>query len=382
MAKKTKTSVKLNPFKDRSPVLRRQSAGYMVVTLISFAASVSGTRLFLTLTGFPQLGSGGLHIAHVLWGGLFLFVAALLPVIFVNEWIFPLSALISGFGIGLFIDEVGKFVTANNDYFYPSAAPIIYVFFLIVVLFSFQIRRRRELTTRARMYHILEEFSEVLDRDLSTDEYNDLMSELDLVIQLEKSKSMVDLAASLKKYLEENRMNVVPRDPMIFDRIRMNLKKLEKQWLQQKRLASILILGFLLMAIWDFLAPLGYALVRSNIDTPQILSEVIRSNMVMDAGGLTWFQVRVVMEGTIGLMAFLTAFCFIARRYSWGYWSGFIGLLLKLTVINPLVFYFDQFSTIVVAALEFLLFILLLRYRKRFMQDQSPLVQTGDISNQ
>lgn len=368
----------INSFKDRSPVLRRQSAGYMVVTLISFAVSVSGTRLFLTLTGFPQLGGEGLHIAHVLWGGLFLFIAALLPVIFVNEWIMPLSALISGFGIGLFIDEVGKFITANNDYFYPSAAPIIYVFFLVVVLFSFQIRKRRELTNRARMYNILEEFSEVLDHDLSTDEYNELMAELDTVIQLEKSKSMVDLATSLKKYLEENRMNVVPRDPMIFDRIRMNLKKLEKQWLHQKRLASILIIGFLLMAVWDFLAPLGYALVTSNIDTPQILREVIRSNMVMDAGGLTWFQVRVVMEGTIGLLAVVTAVCFIAKRYTSGYWSGFIGLLLKLTVINPLVFYFDQFSTIVVAALEFLLFILLLRYRKRFMQDQNQAVQARD----
>jgi hypothetical protein len=28
------------------------------------------TRLYLNLTGFPHIGAGGLHIAHLLWGGL------------------------------------------------------------------------------------------------------------------------------------------------------------------------------------------------------------------------------------------------------------------------------------------------------------------------
>ena len=95
-----------------------------MITLISFAFSVGGTRLFLEVLGYPQLGGGQLHIAHVLWGGLFLFVASLLPLILINRWGLRLSALLAGFGIGLFIDEVGKFITQTNDYFYPAAAPI------------------------------------------------------------------------------------------------------------------------------------------------------------------------------------------------------------------------------------------------------------------
>ncbi len=362
----------LNPFQDRSPVIRRHSAGYLVVTLMSFAISISGTRLFLELTGYPKLGGGTLHIAHVLWGGLFLFVASLLPIIFVNEWIFPISALISGFGIGLFIDEVGKFITSTNDYFYPSAAPIIYVFFLMVTFIFFQIRKSRQVSSRSRLYNILEQFKEVLDHDLSSDEYNDLTRDLEQVIQVEKSKALVDLATSLKGYLEENRYNVVPDDPPIFQRARSWLKRAEKKWLKEVRLRRIMFFGFLLLGIWNLLAPAGYFLVASEIQTPQILNEVIRSNMVGDAGGFNWFQVRVIMEGTMGVLALLAAIMIALKKERAGAWVGFVCLLVTLTVINPLVFYFDQFSTIVVAAFEFFLFILLLRYQRRFVPEPEP----------
>ena len=117
-----------NPYQDRSPVLRFRAGQNVLITLLAFAFSVSATRLFLELTGYPQLGGGNLHIAHVLWGGLFLFIATLIPIIFINEWSASLSALLAGLGVGLFIDEVGKFITSNNDYFFPSAAPIVYVF--------------------------------------------------------------------------------------------------------------------------------------------------------------------------------------------------------------------------------------------------------------
>src|SRR5512137_1082660 len=118
----------------RKPVKRRGAEKYLRYTLLSFAASVGLTRLFLELTGYPQLGGGGLHIAHVLWGGLLLFVGAIFPLIYANRWALTTSAVLAGMGVGLFIDEIGKFITSNNDYFYPAAAPIIYAFFLLTVL--------------------------------------------------------------------------------------------------------------------------------------------------------------------------------------------------------------------------------------------------------
>ena len=65
--------------KIRSAVRRDQAESYLLTSLVGFAATVIITRVFLELSGYPQIGNDVLHIAHALWGGLLLFVAALLP---------------------------------------------------------------------------------------------------------------------------------------------------------------------------------------------------------------------------------------------------------------------------------------------------------------
>jgi hypothetical protein len=112
-------------------VKRANAPRYILLMVVSFAASVVGTRYYLELTGYPQIGGGDLHIAHLLWGGLALFIASLLPLILANRGTYDWAAVLSGVGVGLFIDEVGKFITKTNDYFYPAAAPIIYGVFLL-----------------------------------------------------------------------------------------------------------------------------------------------------------------------------------------------------------------------------------------------------------
>src|SRR5262245_56659232 len=111
----------------------RHASGYILVMLLSFGLNVVLTRLYLAMTNYPQLGGGVFHIAHALWGGLLLVIAPVLLLMYVNRWVFTLSALLAGVGVGLFIDEVGKFITTQNDYFFPLAAPIIYVAFLLTV---------------------------------------------------------------------------------------------------------------------------------------------------------------------------------------------------------------------------------------------------------
>ena len=89
------------------------------------------TRAFLAVTGYPQIGRDSLHIAHVLYGGAIL-VASFLFLLLSDKPNKLIVALIGGIGFGLFIDEIGKFVTKDNDYFFQPAIGIMYISFLAI----------------------------------------------------------------------------------------------------------------------------------------------------------------------------------------------------------------------------------------------------------
>jgi hypothetical protein len=123
----------------RDPAGPRHVAGFLAVTVLT----VLVTRGALALTGFPQLGGGGLHIAHVLWGGLLMALAVVAVLSWAGPVVRPLAALVGGIGFGLFIDEIGKFVTSDNDYFYEPTASLIYVVLVVLVLLGETIHGRR-----------------------------------------------------------------------------------------------------------------------------------------------------------------------------------------------------------------------------------------------
>ncbi|HCS39738.1 MAG TPA: hypothetical protein DIW44_09170 [Anaerolineaceae bacterium] len=368
MTKKDQKNSTRNPHQDRSLVLRFKAGQNIVITLLSFAFSVAATRLFLELTGYPQLGGGELHIAHVLWGGLLLFVAALISIIFVNDWAATLSALIAGLGVGLFIDEVGKFITSTNDYFYPSAAPIVYVFFLLTVLLAFQVRQNRPKSTRSRMYEILERFSEVLDRDLSAFEREELIQSLAEVCKNDDRNDLCALAESMKHYLQSKKPQAKIYHPNLLDRLKISLIKFERKFLTKAKLKMTMIIGLLGSAAWSLISPIFFFSISNNATELQVFyDELITNRLVRNANGLNWFETRVLMEGSLALVILAAAMLIIFKKEKLGTWLGMTSLIVAITMVNLLVFYFEQFSTILLAAFQFLVLILIMRYRKRFI---------------
>ncbi len=114
----------------RTPRATENILTFVVVTVLTVAV----TRALLAATGFPQVGGDSLHVAHVLWGGLLMAVAVVLALSFAGPLVRPWVAFIGGVGFGLFIDEVGKFLTSDNDYFFAPAPMIMYATVVVLMV--------------------------------------------------------------------------------------------------------------------------------------------------------------------------------------------------------------------------------------------------------
>lgn len=114
-------------------------------------ATVLIVRSALAATGYPQVGGNGLHVAHVLYGGLLMGAAIATVEILPGTRARLHAAFIGGVGFGLFIDEVGKFLTKDVNYFFRPAVAIIYAVFVVFYVVVREIVLRRPMTEQRRI---------------------------------------------------------------------------------------------------------------------------------------------------------------------------------------------------------------------------------------
>ena len=358
----------------RSPVRRPGAEGYLLLTLLSFALCVTLTRSFLYLTGYPQVGGGSLHIAHLLWGGLLLFIAALLPLIFANRWVYQLVAMLAGAGVGLFIDEVGKFITQNNDYFYQPAAPIIYAFFLMCVLVFLRVKQPPPRQTRQEFYAALEAIEEVLDKDLDASERSALEARLRFVAGQKDDPALAHLAQEMLDFLASDWVSIVPSSRDWLRDMRDRFLATEDRFLNQPRTRAVLITG---------LGILGLASLLNffRLSLPNLAPGPFRSSQVlMTAAGLIpnrafvyWYSMLGVFHGITGLLLVAGAMMLVSRRESLALNLSYYVLLIHLTILDLLMFYYFQFDTILFAILQFGLVLGVSYYRKQYVENAPPI---------
>jgi len=156
----------------RRPVLLRDlsSGHHLDLFLVSAVSTVLGIRAYLYLTGYPSVGGARLHIAHMLWGGLLMLAALVVLLGFLGRRPRRAGALLGGIGFGTFIDEIGKFVTRDNDYFYRPAVALIYVTFVLTYVALRSLRPGRNATHQEYLVNALQEMEEAALSDLQIEE--------------------------------------------------------------------------------------------------------------------------------------------------------------------------------------------------------------------
>ncbi|HWS38336.1 MAG TPA: hypothetical protein VN408_37075 [Actinoplanes sp.] len=181
-------------------LVRSEKAGVHLTTfVVSAVSTILVTRAYLALTGYPQIGGdSGLHIAHVLPGGLLMAAGLVIGFAYIGRGPRPIAALLGGVGFGLFIDEVGKFVTADNDYFFEPAAAIMYVIFLCLVVSADIWRRHRPLTDDERVANAAHVIVDGLAGRLPGNRRQEVLRTLESVGDARGAQQLHDLLTTLE----------------------------------------------------------------------------------------------------------------------------------------------------------------------------------------
>lgn len=225
--------------------------------LLSAASCLLLVRFYLHLTGYPQIGSGGLHIAHMLWGGALMLVALALALSFLGARVQRVVAIIGGAGFGIFIDELGKFITHDNNYFYQPAIGLIYAIFIVLYLTFNFLSRTLPHSSRTYQLNALSQLEEAIVQDMDPTEkkrVHDLLAEADqtdpITKQLQKLLGSIRTAPATKP-------GSIKRIIVWLDR------KYEAFW--RRRDSELLVRAFFLLQILLFMTAV-ISNVYANLD--------------------------------------------------------------------------------------------------------------------
>ena len=220
--------------------------------LVTAVATILLVRGILAATGWPQLGGGKIHFAHLLWGGLGMLIALVLFMSMEGRLWKILATLSAGIGFGLFIDELGKFITSDNDYFFQPAIAIVYVIFVVLLLVARTLSRDVAVSPQSALVNAFDLAKEAVIRDMDETERAEALA---LLARCDQSDPIVRRLTTMV-----TGMAGLPKGaPTFFLRLKARLGGLYRR-LSGNRWFRIVVVGwYALVVLVALAAAIGYA---------------------------------------------------------------------------------------------------------------------------
>jgi hypothetical protein len=281
----------------------------------------------------------------MLWGGIFMLAALTVSLAFLGARAQRITAVLGGIGFGVFIDELGKFITKDNDYFYHPAIGLIYAVFIVLYLAFNFLSRSEKLTSREYQLNALSQLEEAIIHGMDPYE-KERVTHL-----LSRASHDSQITRMLKDFLDDVR--TVPSDDPHFIKVltgKIN-RQYKKFWHSQSsnttvRAFFIAEAGLFLLAVlaslysnFDQIRDIvngGILVYSSQLLIGQFASSLIAGAFAL-AGVLLITQSRErafeqFRRATL-INLFLTQF-FIFARIEFGALPGFLFNLVLLGLIN------------------------------------------------
>lgn len=222
-----------------------EAGDFIEYFLVSAVTSILIIRTFLFLTGYPQVGGENFHIAHMLWGGFLMMVALISLFIFLNKEIKYFASIVGGIGFGAFLDELGKFITNDNNYFYRPTIAIIYVIFVLLFLGLRLFERTIKFSKEEYAVNALETTKQALIHDLDKGEKGAALK------LLKKSDQANPIVSALLWALKKS--SVAPsQEHNLFHKLRVQARTIYIKLIHSPRFATAIISFFVIASLVSF----------------------------------------------------------------------------------------------------------------------------------
>jgi hypothetical protein len=343
---------------------RDRGARYLFLMIVAFAVTVVATRWYLDLSGYPKVGGGGLHVAHMLWGGLLLVAAVLLLLLFAGRRALILSAIAGGAGVGLFIDEVGKFLTDTNDYFFAPAAPLIYGAVLVLLL-VWVAAGRTDRPSRADAFHgALDALSDLRDGALTPGDRDRALARLTAARGAEPADPQEAAVIGALSGPDADARLAAPGWIERGDAARLLDRVLPD------RLERFLVrLGLLLMVLTAGVALLVALAIAGGVIT-ELPASTGKLEWPTDPFWMLLLALVWIVVGALNLAALVLS---LTGRHPRGMAIAQLGVLTSLVAGGLLDAYLNQVGAIVSILVQLAILLLVLDQRRRFRERRSTL---------
>ena len=341
----------------RIKLLRNFEAGQNLdLFLIAAVSTLLIVRFSLHLAGYPQLGGDILHVAHVLWGGVLMAAAMVILLSFLNRQSHVLAAVVGGIGFGLFIDETGKFLTHDNNYFFRPAVAVIYVVFILLYLAVRSLNRERHSSAEENLVNALKELEEVALHDLHAEERHRALD------YLSRSDPAHPLVPPLRRILLETQV-VGPAAAGALSRVTRSVGSLYTRLVNLPGFPTALMAFFWIQFALNLGQVLRVALFLHGTRGP--LNLPVFGGLMRPLEQLTFMDWGQVVSTLIsgGLIARATLVMRSHRLLA--YRSFQKSVMVSLFVTQVLMFYREQWTALGGLALNILLYITLSYFIRR-----------------
>jgi hypothetical protein len=336
--------------KNNIPLVRNLDAIYHVeIFLVCAVAAILGIRLFLHLTGYPQIGNGTLHIAHMLWGGLLMLVSILILFSFMGRRVEIWAAILGGAGFGTFIDEVGKFVTKDNDYFFEPSVAIMYMVFVLIILAVHTIKSGWTFTQREYLLNAIRGLEEVVLMDLDQDEKSKVM------LYLGKSDPNDPLTAAVKDVMMKTEA-VGPAKPGLYMKVKETFRKRYERVAGSAYFRRAIVTFFLVQLVFTLLY-IAVFTVFIGLTPESLLNVRVFDTVAQRVSGLSFVGKAQIFSSLLSGLFVLLGVYYIRKSRLTAYTMFERSVLVSILLTYVFIFYQKQFAALAGLAFNILILI-------------------------